>query len=105
MECRLWVAREWIIRCRHVVFVDMSSKQEPDKGTTRAIQPGLLAKGIPPLSVERWEFWKKRFLEIANSRDDLELSYATSLLVAETKRRMNAIQNLYRTQAASGERG
>lgn len=65
MECRLWVASEWIIHCADLLLEQMSSKEEIDEGTARALSIGALCKVERPLSLERWEFWKQRLSELA----------------------------------------
>ena len=60
MECQIWVATEWIIRCADAIFEDISSGEELKEGTARFLRTGPLYEDFSPLSVERWGFWKER---------------------------------------------
>ena len=55
MDCRLWVASEWIVQCADLVFQDLNSKEEVNEDTAHSLRMGSLCPGIPPLSVKRWE--------------------------------------------------
>ena len=65
MECRLWVASEWIIHCARLIFQDLASEEELDEHAARSLRTGSLCDQIPPMSVERWDYWKKRFSELS----------------------------------------
>ena len=85
MECRLWVASEWIISCADLIFKDMSSEEALDEATARALKTGSLCDGIQPRSVERWEFWKKRFSELATDYDSLHSNDAIAKILDALK--------------------
>ncbi|CAG8071785.1 unnamed protein product [Penicillium olsonii] len=63
-ECEIWAATEWLIRCGSIIFRDMSSKEELDSETSLSMKPGPLCADIPPLSVQRWDFWHSRLVEV-----------------------------------------
>ncbi|KAI0161952.1 hypothetical protein GGR52DRAFT_561811 [Hypoxylon sp. FL1284] len=65
MECRIWVACEWIINCANIIFEDMNSKIELDEGSARALRGGPLYDG-KPLSLDRWSFWKRRLSQLSS---------------------------------------
>jgi hypothetical protein len=73
LECRLWVATEWIIYCADPIFKYMNTKGELDVATARSLRAGSLGGSSAPVSVERWEFWKKRFDEFSADASNLEL--------------------------------
>lgn len=92
MECRVWVASEWILRCANLIFHDLNSKEELDESTARSLRTGPLCDGKPPLSVERWKFWKKRFSELATDPDSLGLDSATTERISDVLKSMNAVK-------------
>ncbi|CAH0026665.1 unnamed protein product [Clonostachys rhizophaga] len=61
MRCRVRVAVEWIMNCGDLLLAAMSDqKDSPNK----AMRPGpIYGEGLPYLSPDRWEFWKKRLAE------------------------------------------
>ncbi|KAI2778797.1 hypothetical protein F4815DRAFT_476678 [Daldinia loculata] len=74
MECRVWVATEWIIHCAAVLFEEMNSTEQLDDSTARAFMTGPLCDTEEPLSIKRWNFWKRRLLELSTDTGDLALS-------------------------------
>jgi hypothetical protein len=84
MNCRLYVASEWIIRCGDVVILDMCSNEKLKESLALALQTGPLCLDTPPLSMKRWGFWKRRFLEICANRKTLELDDAISGRIIDT---------------------
>jgi hypothetical protein len=92
MDCRLWVASEWIIRCADILFEHMTSKEELDEGSARAIMLGPLCENVKPLSVERWEYWKKRFSELATDAGSLGLDASITVRISEALKSMNAVK-------------
>ncbi|KAI1497566.1 hypothetical protein F5X99DRAFT_396471 [Biscogniauxia marginata] len=88
-ECRVWVACEWILRCAEPIYDDMREGGRPD----RARGTGSLCGGdIPDLGLERWEFWKKRFREIAADAENLKLESAIVERISDTLKRMDAVE-------------
>lgn len=73
MECRLWVASEWMIRCAGVLFNYMISGEEVSEKRARCLQGGSLCHDILPLGLGRWAFWKRRFHEIINDATFLKI--------------------------------
>jgi len=80
MDCRVWVATEWILNCADTLENEMKSPNEEltedeagIRGTGR-----LCDDSIAPRSMQRWEFWKKRLAEIAKEAGDLGLQEETT---------------------------
>jgi hypothetical protein len=63
-ECQLWVASEWLIHCAGPIFKEMSSKADLDESDAGSFRTGPLCDA-EPLSVERWQFWRKRLSDLA----------------------------------------
>lgn len=86
MDCRVWVATEWILNCSDTLKKEMKS---PNEELTED-EAGIRGTGkfcddtITPRSWQRWEFWKKRLAEIAKEADDLSLQEETKKRVEET---------------------
>ena len=91
MEYRLWAASEWIQHGADFIFQQLTTTEELSEREARALQTGSLCSDIPPLSVKRWDFWKKRFSELAADADKLELSSAITVRISETLKRMDAV--------------
>ncbi|KAI0890660.1 uncharacterized protein GGS22DRAFT_184007 [Annulohypoxylon maeteangense] len=88
-ECRVWVACEWILRRAELIFEVMTSGDGPDD----ALKTGpLCGEGIPQLSIERWDFWKKRLGEIAADAENLKLERPILGRISDTIERMEAVQ-------------
>lgn len=87
MDCRVWVATQWLINCSDTLEKEMKSPNE-DLTERQAINRGTgklcVDSNIMPRSVQRWEFWKKRLAEIAEGADgDLGLEEETKKRVEE----------------------
>ena len=91
MECRLWVACEWIIHCATLIF-HTNLKEELDEKTTQLLQTGSLCNGVSPVSIERWKFWKKRFLELIADAGSLELDSTITKRMSDALRSMIAAE-------------
>lgn len=87
----VWVASEWVIRCGDLLFQMMTSNKALDPRDARAVKTGSLYIDKPPLSIGRWEFWKKRFSEIVADANDLEFDSATIAHVSVALERMDAV--------------
>ncbi|OTA94725.1 hypothetical protein M434DRAFT_394512 [Hypoxylon sp. CO27-5] len=92
MDCRLWVASEWIIHCADIIFEDISSLKDPDEGLARSLSAGPLYDGKALLGAERWKFWKRRFSELNADSGKLELDNAVSNRILEALERMDKIE-------------
>lgn len=92
MDCRVWVATEWIIRCAFIVFDLLNPKEEVTEHTARIFGTGSLIEDIQPLSVERWEYWKRRFFELAANRDGLGLGDTSVERISEALKSMEDIE-------------
>lgn len=74
MECRLWVATEWLIHCAKIIFNDLTLDEEVDANTERPMGLGSLCPNVPVLSLERWNFWKSRITALTGDLDSLGVS-------------------------------
>ncbi|KAH8197386.1 hypothetical protein TruAng_008445 [Truncatella angustata] len=95
MDCRLWVASEWVVHCAGLLFEISNSKEEFDNDTTRALQPGSLYNDaqIKVWSAERWSLWKKRFSEIIEEAETLNLDTTTTDHISEAQKSMAKVDN------------
>ncbi|KEY70464.1 hypothetical protein S7711_11589 [Stachybotrys chartarum IBT 7711] len=85
LNCRVWVASEWILRCNKALFQHMTlpkkdSSEEPIE--TESTGP-LYGEGLPPWTLDRWGFWKKRLTTIAVESESLDLEDETKKHVEE----------------------
>ncbi|CAG8959853.1 hypothetical protein HYFRA_00013125 [Hymenoscyphus fraxineus] len=94
LECRLWVATEWLFHCGDQIFQEMSSTEPVDENTARALKPGPLCLVSSPLSLERWEFWTQRLLEIGELTDKTSQQRNISQRILETVERMRGFCNV-----------
>ncbi|KAG9228244.1 hypothetical protein BJ875DRAFT_527886 [Amylocarpus encephaloides] len=92
MECRIWTACEWMIHCADNVFKRMNLDMELDDDSARAICDGPLGEGNQLVSMERWEFWKRRFSELAADTARLRLGRETTGWISDALKSMDAAQ-------------
>ncbi|KAI4862153.1 hypothetical protein F4820DRAFT_431489 [Hypoxylon rubiginosum] len=92
MRCRIWVASEWIIHCADHIFNFMNTKDDVDESTARAFKGGPLYDGRPPLSVERWEFWKQRFSALLTDATSLELDGPIAVWILDALKSMDGVK-------------
>ncbi|CAI7590194.1 unnamed protein product [Penicillium palitans] len=71
-EWRLWVATEWLIQCGNLLFKDLSSPEELDAEVLASVKPGPLCTHVPPMSLQRWEFWLSRLMELSSGTYTVE---------------------------------
>ncbi|TGJ84680.1 hypothetical protein E0Z10_g4079 [Xylaria hypoxylon] len=91
-ECRVWIASEWIIRCARPIFEDMTEgREELDESTARSLRTGPLCDDALPLSLERWQFWRKRFAELAGDGSGLGLDSVISRRSLDALNSMDAV--------------
>ncbi|KAK4182290.1 hypothetical protein QBC35DRAFT_510256 [Podospora australis] len=81
VECKLWVATEWIIHGAETLRwlirdFEHSGEELDDDGENRTFRKGPLVPECKSLGSDRWNFWKKRFAEIASGNGG-ELDAAT----------------------------
>lgn len=93
MECRLWVASEWIIRCAGIIFEYITSGEDLDESMARAHKGGSLCDSISPHSLERWNFWKTRFSKIRADAGVLELEDSVLQRISDALESMDAVDN------------
>jgi hypothetical protein len=94
MDCRVWCASEWMIHCADGLFERMNLKEKPSEDGARAFSTGPLAKHIPVWSMERWEFWKMRFAEIATEAGSLGLDSAMTVRISDALKSMHAAESI-----------
>ncbi|KAI0378644.1 hypothetical protein F5Y04DRAFT_142704 [Hypomontagnella monticulosa] len=92
LECQLWVASEWIIYCADLIFEDVNSKEELNEAMARVLRRGSLCADKPPLGIERWEFWKKRFSDLSADADSLGLNSTLSERMTEALKKMESVE-------------
>ena len=90
IDCRLWVATEWILNAgpaiyRHIVTAD----EQISDGEFRSLRTGPLADKIERRSKQRWDFWKQRFAEISK---DVELCDKSVKRIEEALRKMESLE-------------
>ncbi|KAF2965658.1 hypothetical protein GQX73_g7920 [Xylaria multiplex] len=86
-ECRLWVACEWVIRCSRIIHKNMDSGLSDDA----AFSTGSLCRDVPHFSIDRWNFWKKRFAEISVDAKKLDVGPAVVARMSKTMEIMEGI--------------
>ncbi|KAI9897352.1 hypothetical protein N3K66_007208 [Trichothecium roseum] len=78
MDCRVWVAAEWLIRCGRVLLDQINvTNRDPDIDANFQDPGPLYGEDQPPRSLQRWEFWKTRLGEIHAQSASLGLSSET----------------------------
>ena len=92
MECRIWVVSEWIIHAANSLFEYMSVEDELDESSTRALATSHLCSNVKPLSIERWEFWKRRLSELAVDVGTQGLDSALTARISDALKTMNAVE-------------
>lgn len=65
---------------------------ELDESTVRSLRTGPLCDDKPPLSVERCEFWKERFSELAADAGSLGLDSAITGRISDFLKSMDAVK-------------
>lgn len=95
LECRVWVATEWILRCGEIVFKDLASKEELDQDTAEALKTGSLCSEVAPLSLERLAFWEKRLVKMLGEKEAPGLSDELPKRVSEAAEKMREFESRY----------
>ncbi|KAI1346374.1 hypothetical protein F5Y01DRAFT_319814 [Xylaria sp. FL0043] len=90
IECLVWVASEWIIRCGRLL---LEALKDPSDDDHRSIAVGPLCSDLSPVGMERWQFWKKRFTDIASPDNNLGINSATSEHISLALDSMAAAEN------------
>ncbi|KAH6876350.1 hypothetical protein B0T10DRAFT_497880 [Thelonectria olida] len=93
MDCRLWVASEWILQCGELVYDEITSNRELDEWSARALGGGPLYESQVPLSLARWQFWMARFQNLSENAVGLELDASVIARITLTVQRMGAIRD------------
>jgi hypothetical protein len=91
MDCRVWVATEWIFCCSATLLEELKApNEELDKFSVQTLRGGVLyGTSSPPRSLDRWEYWKKKLAELAKS-EDLGLENETKTRVHEALKIMES---------------
>jgi hypothetical protein len=76
LNCQLWVVTEWILRCADVML------------------NYLLLAADEELGIKRWNFWKKRLVEISANRGDLGIDDVMCRRISAALQKMAAIEEL-----------
>ncbi|KAH7304230.1 hypothetical protein B0I35DRAFT_484525 [Stachybotrys elegans] len=84
LNCSLWVSSEWIIRCNMPLFQLMTLPKDPgDEPISTEFTGPLYGEGLPPWTLDRWEFWKKRLTFFAAESESHGLEYETKKHIEE----------------------
>ncbi|KAK6528501.1 hypothetical protein TWF281_009742 [Arthrobotrys megalospora] len=92
MDTRIWVASEWILQCGKLVFEQMTSGNELDEESAAILETGTLSTTDKALSLERWQFWRDRFLFLSGSGSDLDLDAAVVQRARLAAQKMDGIR-------------
>ncbi|KAK3942556.1 hypothetical protein QBC46DRAFT_426457 [Diplogelasinospora grovesii] len=103
METKLRVAHDWILNCGGIIFEDMTSEEalRPSTARTRKLGP-LCPQEIGPRSVERWQFWKKRFAEFATDTDSGRLDSSLTKVLLDTVKIMDSFEVVHSESEPDG---
>ncbi|KEY70808.1 hypothetical protein S7711_11482 [Stachybotrys chartarum IBT 7711] len=93
LNCRVWIATEWILCCSKVLLENMKSPVEELAELQLISQETgpLFGKSLPPRSLQRWEFWKKRLAEISEESESLGIDTEVKQRVEETLKHMESL--------------
>ncbi|KAI1452772.1 hypothetical protein F4805DRAFT_404989 [Annulohypoxylon moriforme] len=91
MECRIWVATEWIIR-RGDVLLHRLTGENVNWRFALSLATGPSCRNVRRLGIERWEYWKHTLQNISNCYRSLALNYAVCLRIEDTFLRMSAFE-------------
>lgn len=80
MDCQVWAATEWILQCSQLLMKEMMAVEEQTETVLKAPGP-LFGKDLPPRSLQRWDFWKKRLAEVSNECETLGIEAETRLRI------------------------
>ncbi|KAJ5629950.1 hypothetical protein N7528_003607 [Penicillium herquei] len=64
----VWIAAEWLIRCGHLMYEDLGEFIPEEEQAKSYPKTGPLARGILPISLDRWRFWRTRLLELSRAK-------------------------------------
>jgi hypothetical protein len=74
LNCRLWVAAEWIVRCSGPLLWRLTAPKDPgEKPIQTELTGTLYGEGLPPWNLQRWEFWKERLTLFAGEHESFGL--------------------------------
>ncbi|OJJ44495.1 hypothetical protein ASPZODRAFT_18685 [Penicilliopsis zonata CBS 506.65] len=100
-EWKLWAATEWLIQCGNLLFKDLTSPEELDAEVLATVKPGPLCENVPPMSLQRWEFWQSRLAELSGGKYSVEGSAEDAVLGASSLSRIDQAIAAMRAHASS----
>jgi hypothetical protein len=92
LDTDLWVATEIIFFAGKVLYTAITTLEDATMDDARTFQTHALCSETPPLSIERWEFWKKRFVEFAALAETYQLDSSMVARLTGTVKHMDVIQ-------------
>ncbi|KAJ5921212.1 hypothetical protein N7466_009538 [Penicillium verhagenii] len=75
-ECKLWVATQWLIRCGGILFDDLTHGEEIEE-ESKSWGCGPLCRDIPTYSIQRWDFWMSRLVQLADKKSTIRMKEGT----------------------------
>ncbi|KAJ5629952.1 hypothetical protein N7528_003609 [Penicillium herquei] len=65
-DCKVWIAAEWLIRCGNLLHRELGAGEflTAEDQAMSNVKPGPLAEGVLPISLERWNSWRSRLVEL-----------------------------------------
>lgn len=102
MECRLWVATEWIVHYADFLFLEMHPKVEFDKRMDRVVATSELAKDIGAHTPQRWEFWKTRLSKLSAEARRLQVDASIVGRITEALKVMETVERKWGQSQAEG---
>ena len=100
-EWRLWVVTEWLIQCGGLLFKDLSSTEELQEEVLASVRPGPLCADVHPMSLQRWQFWISRLMELSGGRYTVEGGSEVALSAKSISRIELAIAAMSRHSSSS----
>ncbi|KAJ5712976.1 uncharacterized protein N7483_010157 [Penicillium malachiteum] len=102
----VWIAAEWLIRCGTLLYRELCTGADltAEEQAKSNFKPGPLAEGVLPISLERWNFWRSRLLELSRAKpsvgndEDFTLvdSVLSDITLAHIKKAISAIDSVNR---------
>jgi hypothetical protein len=90
LDARLWAASEIIFHGGKFFYELLT--ENPNQADGRRSPLHALASDISPLSLGRWEFWKKRFIEFTALAETYQIDSSIVARLTDTIKHMDAIQ-------------
>ncbi|CAG7929007.1 unnamed protein product [Penicillium olsonii] len=100
-EWRLWAVTEWLIQCDDLLFKDLSSTEELQEEVLASVRPGPLCADVHPVSLQRWQFWISRLMELSGGTYTVEGGSEVALSATSISRIEMAIAAMRRNSSSS----